>query len=1123
MQRHKITCLIIFLSLGLTTSWAQTYRMQSFNTQSGLLSDHINDVGQDVNGILWISTNKGLATFDGLEFYNQRDSNNLFPISISTRLKVVAPNEVVIAGFNAASHFVCRYWKDSKWNDLKFPDSLNLTTRRIWDAAKVGDQLQVKYIQDNTLFTYSSVSHAWNTSPLPSIVHDKFKKILIRETKTILLAQTGIYTETEQGWNEIVHFDETIEKSNPTDILFKDQSDSEFWLVGTQLLAEFKSKKYSRISINTKEAEAKFYQLRNSDGFIFFRSEKSFFWYHLESGSSQSFIPTSDDVGVINSRLFIDKERGLWITSYRGLHHIPSFLFLGFGKEKGLLDAEVSLINELAPNEYLIGFKNGFGILKDDSIKHSHRTSLWNGQSAMLISTARDKKNVTYLAGHQLGVGILQKDFSVDWIPQEDANIVMVSYLKDTLWAGTGSTDLYFLSNRKLIKKRSLNGYPRHLALLPNGNLIASTRSGVRIISGSSMQEINSSQNLLQKQVYFSFIESDKIYLGTEGGLAVLEDGVIKKGTIYGKHIDRAIYSVIKVKEGYWFGTDNGIYLLKDTTLTHFDESSGLVGWEINRGAFLEDSKGRLVIGTNKGLNFYDPIHSENKTLAFHPKIKWIRSAKYSFTSSDSISLSYTDNFVTLGMEAISFTGKPVEFRYRMNGYQQTWQYLSSSDVREVIYRSLPPGKFLFEFQARLGNSPWSTSVKSQLIHISTPFYRSYSFFFFLFVVAGGLGYIVRWVFSNQKIKERLEVEIEKKIGELKKSEAKLELALGNSKMGVWMYHFNSDQAEYSSEMFEILDMTPGSDPFRKDNYLSIVHADDKERVQTSLIKAIKNRTSYNTELRIILKNGNSRWLHVKGRVTYNSDGSPDLFSGTMNDITTRKELEADRELIITELEKTNNELDRFIYSVSHDLSAPIKSIQGLINLTRMEKMSEDSQYYLTLIERSISRQNQFIKEIIEFGRNSRTQVKMEMIDIGSMIGNIVEDLKYSEHYVNTEIKIQVDPEVEVIECDKIRMKIILNNLLSNAIKFKSKYKDKHLVSVTVLKTETGFELTVADNGIGIDEKHFEGLFTMFYRATDQQSGSGIGLYIAFEAAKKMNLSLSVSSKLGEGSTFILK
>lgn len=1123
MRRGKIICTIL-LSLGLATSFAQTYRMQSYNTQSGLLSDHINDVAQDDDGTLWILNNKGLSTFDGIKFHNHRDSNNLFPISTNSRIKIVTSNQVIVAGLNAVSHFVGRYWKDSKWSNLAFPDSLNYSSKRIWDAAIVENELLVKLVFRNLLFSYSSVSKTWDSIPIPIDAHNKFNRILIRETGTILLAHTGIYKETQQGWQEVLVFDKSQQKHNATDILFDNQADTSFWLVGTHWFAKYEGGELTQIPIPTTLADSKFQWLRKSNnGFLFFRSDKSYFWYHVKSKTLQSFISVSEDIGVANSRIFPDKENGLWITSYRGLHHIPSFLFSGFGKEKGLLDAEVSLIKELAPDEYLIGFKNGFGILKDDSIVYSHKTSLWNGQSALLLSAARDNNNRTYLAGHQLGVGILQKDFSVNWIPQTETDIVTVSYLKDTLWAGTGSSELYFLSKGKLIKKVFLNGYPRQLAVLPDGSLLASTRSGVRIISGSFVKEIRDAPNLLLKQVYCSFMENNKIYLGTEGGLAILEDGMIKKGIIQGKHIDRAIYSIIKGKEGYWFGTDNGIYLLKDTTLTHFDESSGLVGWEINRGAFIEDSKGRLVIGTNKGLNFYDPIHSENKTLVFNPKIKWIRSTQKSFTSSDSISLSYNDNFVTIGMEAISFTGKPIEFRYRMNSYQKDWQYLSSSDVRDVTYRNMPPGKFYFEFQARLDNSSWSASTKSQLIRISAPFYGSYLFLFLLFLIVGGLGYFIRWLFSNQKIRARLKREIEKKISELKTSETRLELALENSKMGVWMYYFDSDQAEFSGEMYEILDVEPGSEPLKKDIYLSIVHKEDQKTVRTNLLRAIKDRKSYTIELRVILKNGSQRWVHVKGRVTYKSDGSPDIFSGTMNDITTRKELEADREKIITELEKTNKELDRFIYSVSHDLSAPIKSIQGLINLTRMEKLSEDSQHYLSLIERSISRQNQFIKEIIEYGRNNRTLVHMEPVDIESLVNNIIEDLKYSEHYSTSEINVYIDPEVKIIECDQIRMKIILNNLLSNAIKFKSKFKDKHIVNINVFKLDNRFGLTIEDNGIGIGDKHLDRLFTMFYRATDQQSGSGIGLYIAFEAAKKMNLSLTVSSKLGEGSIFTLK
>jgi PAS domain S-box-containing protein len=1124
MRLDKIICLT-FLSLGLAiTSFAQTYRMESYNTQSGILSDHINDVAQDTDGTLWISTNKGLSTFDGIKFHNLRDSNNLFPISVNSKIKIVTSNQVIVAGLNAASHFVGRYWKDSKWNNLAFPDSLNYTSKRIWDATIVENELLVKLVFKNLLFSYSSVSKTWDSIPIPIAAHNKVSKILIRETGTILLAHTGIYKETQQGWQEVLIFDKNQQKHNATDILFDNQADSSFWLVGTDWFAKYEAGELTQIPIATTLADSKFEVLRKSNnGFLFFRSDKSFFWYHIKSKTYQSFIPLSDDIGVTNARIFPDKENGLWITSYRGLHHIASFLFSGFGKEKGFLDTEVSLINEIAPNEYIIGFKNGFGILKDDSIVYSHKTSLWNGQSAMLISAARDNNNRTYLAGHQLGVGILQQDFSVKWIPQAEANIVMVSYLKDTLWAGTGSSELYFLSKGKLIKKVFLNGYPRQLTALPNGSLLACTRSGIRIITGSSVKEINDAPNLLQKQVYCSFIENNKVYLGTEGGLAILDNGMIKKGIIQGKHIDRAIYAIIKGKEGYWFGTDNGIYLLKDSTLTHFDESSGLVGWEINRGAFIEDSKGRLVIGTNKGLNFYDPLFTESKSLYFQPIIKWIRANNKIFSTTDSIELSYNENFITIGLQAITYTGKPVEFRYRMIGYQDAWLYLSSSDVREVTYRSLPSGEFTFEFQARLSDSSWGRIVKSQTINISTPFYKSYLFLLLLLLVAGGMGYIVRWLLSNKKTRERLKLEIDRSIKELRKSETKLELALENSKMGVWMYRFDTDAAEYSREMYEILDMDPDSEYLKKGTYLAIVHEMDKRRVKTKLREALKNHTPYNMELRIILRNGDVRWIHVKGKASYKTDGSLNVFSGTMSDISERKELEADRELMISELEKTNQELDRFIYSVSHDLSAPIKSIQGLINLTRMEQLSKDSQHYLTLIEQSIKRQNQFISEIIEFGRNSRTQVQMELIDIEKLINNIIEDLKYSEYYFNNEIKVRVDPEVKLIECDQIRMKIILNNLLSNAIKFKSKFKDKHIVTVSVFKNDTRFGLTVEDNGIGIDSKHLNRLFTMFYRATDQQSGSGIGLYIAFEAAKKMNLSLKVSSVLGEGSTFTLK
>ena len=241
-----------------------------------------------------------------------------------------------------------------------------------------------------------------------------------------------------------------------------------------------------------------------------------------------------------------------------------------------------------------------------------------------------------------------------------------------------------------------------------------------------------------------------------------------------------------------------------------------------------------------------------------------------------------------------------------------------------------------------------------------------------------------------------------------------------------------------------------------------------------------------------------------------------------MADIDRSKRQEIDREGIISELEKTNSELDRFIYSVSHDLSAPIKSIQGLINLARMEPITETHSHYLSLIQRSLKRQDEFIREIVEYGRNARMPITIEKLDVLELINGIVEDLKYSETFEGTEVDVEINPDLRYLECDKVRLKIILNNLLSNAVKFKTKYKEKHNVRVTLTRNGAQFRLSIEDTGIGIEEKHLKNLFSMFFRATDQHPGSGIGLYIAHEAAKKMGCTIEVSSIVGKGSSFTL-
>ncbi|HYG40359.1 MAG TPA: ATP-binding protein [Cytophagales bacterium] len=231
----------------------------------------------------------------------------------------------------------------------------------------------------------------------------------------------------------------------------------------------------------------------------------------------------------------------------------------------------------------------------------------------------------------------------------------------------------------------------------------------------------------------------------------------------------------------------------------------------------------------------------------------------------------------------------------------------------------------------------------------------------------------------------------------------------------------------------------------------------------------------------------------------------------------------ADEKLIRqnSELEKTNEELDRFVYSVSHDLSAPLKSILGLVNISKVSTDIGEHYNYLNWIERSVKKLELFISEVLDYSRNNRQQSVSENISLEDLCNEIIENLNEMSETKPIQFHFNfLEPEI----CqDKTRLKIILNNLLSNAIKFqKSSPGHKPYVKISSFRNGDELQIEVEDNGEGIRSEQLEKIFQMFYRGHEKASGSGLGLYIAKEATSKINGSISVRSEYGKGSTFVI-
>jgi len=219
----------------------------------------------------------------------------------------------------------------------------------------------------------------------------------------------------------------------------------------------------------------------------------------------------------------------------------------------------------------------------------------------------------------------------------------------------------------------------------------------------------------------------------------------------------------------------------------------------------------------------------------------------------------------------------------------------------------------------------------------------------------------------------------------------------------------------------------------------------------------------------------------------------------------------------VHELEKTNDELNRFVYSTSHDLRSPLASIMGILNLSRMENSVTDPNNYMGMIETCVNKMDSFIQKIIEYYRSIRVEDERSEIDFAETLEESIEICRMQNPQV--QFNLVIEQPVKFVN-DAFRVSIILDNLISNAVKYQKPFSEEPQVTVSVKTDEYKAQIEIEDNGIGIVEEHLNNIFKMFFRSTSHVNGLGIGLYIVKEALTRIGGDISVISTYSVGTIF---
>jgi signal transduction histidine kinase len=219
----------------------------------------------------------------------------------------------------------------------------------------------------------------------------------------------------------------------------------------------------------------------------------------------------------------------------------------------------------------------------------------------------------------------------------------------------------------------------------------------------------------------------------------------------------------------------------------------------------------------------------------------------------------------------------------------------------------------------------------------------------------------------------------------------------------------------------------------------------------------------------------------------------------------------------VEELEKSNDELNRFVYSTSHDLRSPLASVMGVLNLAKLEGSVQDPNGYMEMIESCVKKMDFFILKVIEYYKSIRVDDAKEDVEFVELLNESIDLSKMQNPAIRFHVEVNQPVPFKV---DAFRMSVILNNLISNAVKYQKPDEPNPEVRLKVEVDERQASVTIEDNGVGIIDDHVNNIFKMFFRSNFSVNGLGIGLYIVKEALTRIGGDISVHSTYGVGTSF---
>ncbi|QHE88175.1 PAS domain-containing protein [Hydrogenophaga sp. BPS33] len=363
-----------------------------------------------------------------------------------------------------------------------------------------------------------------------------------------------------------------------------------------------------------------------------------------------------------------------------------------------------------------------------------------------------------------------------------------------------------------------------------------------------------------------------------------------------------------------------------------------------------------------------------------------------------------------------------------------------------------------------------------------------------------------------------------------------LEQAEAMAGLGSWLYDTNTQRIWWSRQMYRNIGREEGEGPPPDlGSYLDCLHPEDRARVER-FMQALPHRGRMHAEFRRHPALGRERWFRASVECRALADEAGFQYSGTLLDITQLRQAQTNLERINAKLEQrvaertaqlsaANRELEAFSYTVSHDLKAPLRGIDGYSQLLEEEhagQMNDEGRQFVGRIRRGVQQMATLISDLLDYSRMERRAMEPQAVELRPLVDLVLESHAADIASAGTEVRLQLDP--MTLRLDRDGLAVVLRNLVGNAIKF-SASRDQPHVEVGA-RTEGGRHiLWVKDNGVGFDMQYHDRIFGIFQRLqrAEDYAGTGVGLALVAKAVQRMGGRVWADSSLGQGATFYLE